>query len=270
MLLLFAFTGLKAQEEQPADSLANEAQTIERENTTSEDTVGQTGPSSFTLDARGGEVTKPASDSLMAPQPQTTTIYHQGNPERKKRQNEIQTIAGNNVHHGGFGALTFTGTEFNSKSTMLLGFRGGWIINRAVALGFEGHGLIPSAEYPDIDSQRPVDARAVGGYGGMFIEPILFSNKVVHLTFPVSAGGGWVGYVVDWEDSQNFNDDDLIDGDTFWYIKPGASVEVNVARNFRIALGASYRFTEDLELTGTPEDGFDGWNYFLTLKFGRF
>jgi hypothetical protein len=186
---------------------------------------------------------------------------------RKDSQDEIQTLAGDRTHHGGFGAITFTATDFNDKDMILIGIRGGWIINRALAIGFEGHGLLPIAEYSSIDSAT--STRAVGGYGGMFIEPIVYSNKIVHVTFPISAGAGWVGYVVDWED-YNYYETDLVDDDVFWYIKPGASVELNVARNFRINLGASYRFTQDLQLLNTPSDGFTGWNYFLTLKFGSF
>jgi hypothetical protein len=186
---------------------------------------------------------------------------------RRDHQDEIQTLAGDRTHHGGFGALTFTATDFNDKDMMMIGIRGGWIINRALAIGFEAHGLLPIAEYASIDSAT--STRAVGGYGGMFIEPIVLSNKIVHVTFPIAAGAGWVGYVVDWEDYDYYGGD-LVDDDVFWFIKPGASVELNVARNFRINLGASYRFTQDLQLLNTPSGGFTGWNYFLTLKFGSF
>lgn len=264
ILILFIVSGLQAQDhqEQPDPQTEESAKT-------EADILTEQGPASFTLDTHGAEAVTQTSETAVSGVTAEITGYNQ-NTDRKKRQSEIQTLAGSNTHNGGFGAISFAGTEFNGRSTMLLGLRGGWIINRVVAIGLEGYGLIPAAEYSGISALPSIDARAIGGYGGLFIEPILFSNKVVHLTFPVSTGGGWAGYVADWEDTQNWDESDLIDGDSFWYIKPGVSVEVNVALNFRIAIGTSYRFTQDLQLVNTPKDAFQGWNYFLTLKFGCF
>ena len=103
----------------------------------------------------------------------------------------------------------------------------------------------------------------------MFLEPIFFSNNVVHITFPVSAGSGWIGYHEDFDEGQ-FENPELIEGDVFWYVEPGANVELNLARNFRLALGISKRFTQDLQLVDTSNDDFDKINYYLTLKIGSF
>jgi len=188
--------------------------------------------------------------------------------EKERQQDEIHTLAGSGGHSGGFGALSFKATNFNEKNIVLAGFRAGWIINRSVAIGLEGYGIIPTAEYPDIDPF--FSTRIVGGYGGLFLEPIVFSNKVIHVTFPVSGGAGWMGYVYDWEEFNYNYSNDLVDGDVFWYLEPGAGMEINVVRNFRIAMGVSYRFTQDLKLINTKSSAFDDWNYFLTLKFGKF
>ena len=225
---------------------------------------------SFTLDAADAVLKEKViseKEHVVKPEvPETTTYHHNSN----NRNDDIQTLGGENSHHGGFGAVSFRASEFNSKDIVLIGFRGGWIINRAMAIGFEGYGIIPTAEYDNIDPNSLLTSIAVGGYGGMFIEPILYSNKVVHVTFPIAGGGGWLGYIVDWEQNQNIYSNDLIDDDVFWYVEPGAALELNVARNFRINMGATYRFSKDLELINTPSTGFDGWNYFLTLKFGSF
>ncbi len=186
---------------------------------------------------------------------------------RKQQQEEIQTLSDGNKHSGGFGALSFKATKFNDKNIVLAGIRGGWIINRTVAIGIEGYGIIPTGEYPDID---PIfNTRAVGGYGGLFIEPILFSNNIVHVTFPIASGAGWLGYVTDWEQTY-YHDSYLVDDDVYWYFEPGVGIELNVARSFRVAMGATYRITQDLELVNTDANAFDDWNYFLTLKFGKF
>lgn len=193
--------------------------------------------------------------------------------KEKKRRNrgEVKTLSGRNYHSGGFGAISFKGTRYQDQTLMMAGFRGGWIINRTVALGFEGWGFIPSARLDNV--YQFDDVVVLGGYGGFFIEPILFSNEIVHLTFPVSGGAGWMGYDSDFLDPSgngSYGESYLVDDDVFWYIEPGAAIEFNISRGFRIDLGASYRFTEDLNLINTSESAFDDWNYFLTLKFGGF
>lgn len=206
----------------------------------------------------------------------SSKTYSKKNKNKNKHGNrdDIKTIAGGSQHSGGFGALTFKSTSFRDEAMVLAGLRGGWIINRSLAIGFEGHGIIPTAKFDDIDNVLNSDVVVYGGYGGMFLEPIIFSNQVVHLVFPVSAGAGWMGYEEDWENnfgSPGFNSiNGFIDEDVFWYIEPGAALEVNVARNFRIDLGASKRFTQDLELVQTSESAFDKWNFFVTLKIGSF
>ena len=169
-------------------------------------------------------------------------------------------------HSGGFGALTFKSSKFRDETIVMAGLRGGWIINRSLAIGLEGYGLIPTAKFQGL---APYDAVLIGGYGGLFLEPILFSNQVVHVTFPVGGGSGWLGYHEDFDEGQ-FSNPDLIEGDVFWYVEPGANVELNLARNFRLALGISKRFTQDLQLIDTDSKAFNKMNYYLTLKIGSF
>jgi hypothetical protein len=201
-------------------------------------------------------------------------IYYQNEPDHinnnryksKRGRNDIKTLAGSTNHSGGFGALSFRTTKFHDEAMVLAGLRGGWIINRTLGIGFEGHGIIPTTKYQNIDPNASV--YALGGYGGMFLELIVFSNYVVHLTFPVSGGAGWLGYSADWND--DFVSGYLIDEDIFWYVEPGANLEINIARNFRMDLGVSKRFTQDLNIVNTDASEFENINYYITLKIGGF
>lgn len=288
VFIVFLSFSMFAQEESPVeDKDTKESEKVEEvkksddqsaeekseDDSVKEDDEAATETKSFTLDADDAVVetivvSEEEPEVEVSEASETTTYHYNSN----QSNDEIQTLGGNgkNSHHGGFGAVTFKASEFNNKDIIMVGLRGGWIINRAMAIGFEGYGIIPTAEYENIDPSSPLTSRAVGGYGGMFIEPIVLSNKVVHVTFPVAIGGGWLGYIVDWEENNDYYSNDLIDDDVFWYVEPGASLELNVARNFRIDLGASYRFTKDLDLINTSSSAFDAWNYFLTLKFGSF
>ncbi len=190
--------------------------------------------------------------------------------DKKYNSDDIQTLAGDVRHHGFHWGFSFTGTTIGNQNepALMLGGRLAWTMNRMIGLGFEAKGLIPSVTMNDISVSK---VRPLMGYGGFFIEPVLFSNKVIHATIPLATGSGWAGYVRDWNDDNfDFMDSDLIDQYIFWYFEPGANVEINVTRYFRIAAGASYRYLPDFELLNTAKKDFDGMNYNVTLKFGRF
>lgn len=189
----------------------------------------------------------------------------------RKNKNRIKTLTGKMSHSGGYGAVSFKSSSFNDETLVMAGLRGAWIVNRTLAIGLDMYGIIPTTKYINIDeSNADNEVRLLGGYGGLMLEPIFFSNEVVHITFPISAGAGWLGY--EDPDAREFfgGEDNLVDDDVFWYIEPGANLEVNIARNFRIDLGVSKRFTQDLQLLNTPSDEFDKVNYYLTLKIGGF
>ncbi len=190
----------------------------------------------------------------------------------RAQKREMQTLVNSNgfTHNGFFFAPVIRVSSINDEVAFLPGFRGAWTINRAVSLGFEGYGLAPTIQQDNIVPGQSV--RPLMGYGGFFIEPIIQSNRVVHFTFPVMFGAGWVGYIEDWSDRELLDDptDELIDDEIIWVIEPGANVEVNIARFFRVDVGVGYRFTQDVKLVNTSPSGFRGFNYSLGLKFGRF
>lgn len=188
----------------------------------------------------------------------------------KKNKNQIKTLTGKMNHSGGYGAVSFKTSNFKDKTLVMAGIRGAWIVNRTLAIGIDGYGIIPTTKYQNIyPDDGTKEVRLQGGYGGLMLEPIFFSNEVVHITFPVSAGAGWLGYEdLDFEDF--WDRENLVDEDVFWFIEPGANLEVNIARNFRVDLGVSKRFTQDLQLVNTLSDEFDEINYYLTLKIGGF
>lgn len=200
-------------------------------------------------------------------------IYYQssdGEESKRERRKDIKTLSGSMNHSGGFGALSFRSSQFNGESLVMAGLRGGWIINRTLGIGIEGHGVIPTTKFDGIEVNQEVIL--LGGYGGMFLELIFFSNEVVHVTFPVSGGAGWLGYhrTNDNNTVPMPNVDDELDSDVFWYVEPGANLEFNISRNFRLAMGVSKRYTQDFELLNTETDAFEKLNYFVTLKIGGF
>lgn len=211
----------------------------------------------------------PAENKNVEPQVEKIKEYHHYYNDYHER-NKIHTLSNGHGGSGGYGALIFKATDFDETSLLLAGFRGMWVINRSFGIGVEANGIIPVSKFDNIDPEGFNRAILVGGYGGLALEPIFWSNSVIHFTFPVSFGGGWLGYMEDWQDQYYYYNPELYDQDVFWYVEPGANLEFNIARFFRIDLGVTKRFTYDLNLIQTGQEAFDNWNYTFTMKFGGF
>ncbi|MDO9580255.1 MAG: hypothetical protein Q7J06_06760 [Bacteroidales bacterium] len=71
------------------------------------------------------------------------------------------------------------------------------------------------------------------------------------------------------------NNNLIEDSEAFLIIEPGAELELNLTRFFRLAIGATYRFPTsfDVGLSGTPTasaESIKGLSYMVTFKFGKF
>ena len=171
-------------------------------------------------------------------------------------QNEYRSIfnkkSDRKTSHGGYGSFGVGYTNIDEKDAILLNFKGAWVINHSISLGFAGTGFFN---------------------GGFFFEPILLAKSPVHLTFPILIGGGGVSTIPqnywDWDDSYYPYDYDI-----FFLVEPGVELEFNMVKFFRVALGASYRWTngiilqESADLSVAP-DALDGFNFYMNFKFGK-
>jgi hypothetical protein len=196
-------------------------------------------------------------------------VFAQDEPQEKEDNKQFQTLFGNEVSNGGYGAIMFNYSKINDENAFLFGMRGGWIIDHKLTLGFGGYGFANDMDwqYPE---QEPNDF-LTGGYGGFLIEPILFSHKPVHLSFPILIGAGGVALVDDYYWDDNYYDDWYAEyADAFFVIEPGVEVELNLVKAMRMAFAVTYRFTEDLELGKVDKNVLNGFNFGMALKFGKF
>lgn len=180
---------------------------------------------------------------------------------------DIQTLAGSMRHFGFYGGLSFRSTSLNDESLLMTGVRLGVIANRSLGIGIEGFGIIPTNSFSDVIAGR--DVIALGGYGGLTIEPIFFSNRSIHITVPITGGAGWLGYHEDWRGEFSFNHEILAE-DVFWYVEPGINAEINISRVLRLDVGIGKRFLQDFDLPNTPSSNFETINYTFGIKIGRF
>ena len=184
---------------------------------------------------------------------------------------EIQTIFSRDKSNGGYGALSFGYTQIDGKDAFISGARGGFIFDHSLAIGIGGYGFVNNLNYHTYYENHPLEYTLAGGYGGIFVEPIVGGTKPVHLSFPVLFGVGGIALIEDygwnnWE-VDPFNE---LDHDLFFVFEPAAELEFNLTKWFRTAASVSYRFTSKIDLYETDEDVLRGLNFGITCKFGKF
>lgn len=181
---------------------------------------------------------------------------------------QISTIFSKNRKNGGYGALSFSYTEIDKKDAFLVGARGSWIIDHSFAIGLGGCGFINDVNYHGWMNTR-LENNLAGGYGGLYLEPILAPRMPVHISFPVLLGVGGISSVSNTTDWNNWIFDDS-KTDTYLVFEPSVELEFNMTRHLRLAGSIGYRFTSDIELENTNPDILKGTNVGLVFKFGKF
>ena len=195
--------------------------------------------------------------------------YGQSRESQSNQKNEdIKTFMGNDRSFGGYGAFSFGYTTINNKFVFTASGQGAFVIGHDFALGFRGVGFTKHYDY-----WAQNETGLAGGYGGLFMEPILFPKFPIHVAFPITIGFGFVSVT----SYDNYFIDDFSKGaDGFIVFEPGLEVEFNIIKMFRIALDFRYRFTSNVNLLDSADNHlFDknvlfGFTTGITFKLGKF
>lgn len=177
-----------------------------------------------------------------------------------------QTLMGSGkMSNGGFGGPVIKYTQIKNEPAVLIGGRGGWIINHTFVIGGGGYGLANQIESDySVNFSNPY---INFGYGGLELEYIIQSDQLVHFSIYTLIGAGSVNYRNNshssWEDWDYNNDE-------FFVLEPALNVEVNITSFFRINAGANYRYISGVNYDNLANEDFSGFSGVLTLKFGSF
>ncbi|MBN2485131.1 MAG: hypothetical protein JXB34_04060 [Bacteroidales bacterium] len=179
---------------------------------------------------------------------------------------------------GGYGAFSLGYTIVDTSQSAMFSGRGGVILGHTLALGIGGSSFITEYQY---NSNLNLKGSMAGGYGGFFLELIIAGKSPVHLSVPCLFGVGGAAYttwVNEGEDYERINY--VEDVTTFLIIEPGAELEFNLTKHFRMAAFVNYRLTSNLNLTATGSGGetiklaspsaLNGYSAGLIFKFGIF
>jgi hypothetical protein len=189
---------------------------------------------------------------------------------------EIQTLFGDDLSLGGFGGPVLKVTPVNGDLGLMIGGGGGLLINHQIVIGGAGYGLVTPSKFQGEDYRRGIDTTLslTTGYGGLYLEYILMSDKPVHVSIPVLIGGGDAtvkslekDYTTDfWNDY----DSRLIEESSFFVIEPGLNLELNMLKFFRMDFGVSYRFVTGSDMINVSDNDLTNLSFNLGFRFGYF
>ena len=181
---------------------------------------------------------------------------------------EETLLGGGDTEHGGFGAIVVKFTTINSEFAVVMGARGGWIINHTFSLGLAGYGLANNVHSRVLG---PRGERFVNmGYGGLDLEYVVNSDRLVHISFHSLIGAGGLGFRRAWDEDWDNGPFDSQHYNAFFIAEPGVNVDLNVISWFRLSAGMSYRYISGVTSGASSNSDLKGPSGMLTLRFGSF
>jgi len=184
-------------------------------------------------------------------------------------QEEQTLFKGNFEKTGGFGGPVVKFTAINNQSAVMVGGRGGWIINHSLVLGGGGYGVASEVDAPAgvLPMKGPLDIEF--GYGGFELEYIIHPRSLVHFSLYTLIGGGATNFVKDVGAVTDSNEQ-AGESDFVFVLEPAVNAELNVTTWFHLNAGVSYRLVTGVKQEGLENRDFSGIAATLTFKFGKF
>ena len=175
-----------------------------------------------------------------------------------------ETLISGEVESGGYGAPIFKVGQITGTTGIFVGGQGGWIINHSFVLGGKGYGL---ANNVDIEGSQ--NLKLDFGCGGVLLEYIFSSEKLLHVGINTMIGAGGVCYAEkdysnDYEKEVDYN------SSSFFVLEPGINLDINVSSYFRIGAGVTYRYVSGVEYENLSNSDLSGVSAQILFKFGVF
>lgn len=174
-----------------------------------------------------------------------------------------ETLISGQLEYGGYGGPVVKFTTINNDWEVMVGGRGGWIINHSFVLGGGGYGLVTDVEAEHFDPSGDVVMEL--GYGGGMLEYVGNSNELIHYSVSLLIGAGGVNYVRKITNSRLYSD-----ADAFFVLEPEVNFMVNITTLFRAGFGAGYRLISGVDLAGLSDSDIGGLSINMVFKFGDY
>ncbi len=203
----------------------------------------------------------------------STTLFAQF----ENNYNPSTLLGGGDHSVRGFISFNSKGIQLNNQVAVLVGAEANIVFGHKINVGFFGYGKVNDVQSNFFDAQGFRHYYELG-MGGVKIEPVLFTNSLIHLTIPVQLGAGAMSLnsrrIIDYGNYYNNNFGDwestLYDFDTFVFAEPSLSAELNIFKHLRLNAGVGYLFTDRINLAGTSALPMEGFTANISLRLGWF
>lgn len=191
--------------------------------------------------------------------------------QEEKTQDYVEFDDRKNVVHGVYLGIGGHYGRMDGENTGFATVKLAYVANRQLEVGFAATAFFndrPNTQPNLFDGNKVV---LLGGYGGFHLEPILFGERFISVSFPILIGGGAVTYRgIDTIENDDIELDDK-DFDNFFIAEPGINILYNFTRFTQLETGFRYRFTSDYDLSPFKEKGnLNGYSIMVGLKIGIF
>lgn len=208
------------------------------------------------------------STSIYA-QSDTTYNYSSASIKDDEKGDEVKTLFGGRGSNGFMMGVGIDFTNLENPESLELDMKIGGIVSHSFALGGQGVAMLDM----QVDRQIIGDTSTIsmsGGYGGIFLQPIILPKFPVHISFPIMIGVGGVG--INRSRSDIFLDwDNGLEGDAFLIFRPGVELGFNLVKFMRLNLGVHYRYLYGMNnIEGVKSNALDGFSGGMSLIFGKF
>lgn len=169
-------------------------------------------------------------------------------------------------------ALNHKAIELNNQMGLMTGGEFSLVFNHKFNLGVFGYGMFNTVQSNFINPNYYKYNYGLG-MGGIKIEPVFFSNAIIHFTTPIEMGMGGISLNKSNSYYNNSNDvweTNFYDYDMFSFIEPSIKAEINLFKNLRFSGGVGYQFTDVVNLAETKSYPINGFVANVSLKLGWF
>jgi hypothetical protein len=175
-----------------------------------------------------------------------------------------RTLLARPIHSGGYGAPVVSYTRFAGTDSLLVGGRGGWVVNHQLVIGGGGFGLATPPRQTVGVAPDQTEYQHTFGYGGLWLEYLIAPMSAVHASAGTLIGAGRITYQRFRPDTHN------VDQTSVFVLDPVLAVEVNVTTFLRFAVQSGYRVVRGVDLATLHNSDASGFTLGGAFKFGRF
>jgi len=197
-------------------------------------------------------------------------VSHSLQAQVKETNDYVEFDDRKNVVHGVYVGLGGHFGRMDGEDTAFATIKLAYVANRKLEIGFAFTGFINDRPNTQTDLFDGDKLLLFGGYGGFHVEPILFGDRFISISFPTLIGGGLVTYkgIDTLEDDNNELEEN--DFDDFFIVQPGINILYNITRFTQLETGLRYRFTSSYDLPFKNKDNLNGYSIMIGLKLGIF